>query len=199
MIKTEIFYKIMRPFVLGKFKKKYHPIVYGAENIPKKGAIVFCGNHRHVDDQYNVMLATDRVIYYMAKDEYFKGNKAWFYRAACCIPVDRSIHDETAKNEARKILNRGGALGIFPEGTRNKTFGTKNEVELLPFKYGAVSLAKKCNALIIPFGTRGEYNGEKGQLITHIGEPIDVSEMDYDSANKVLKEKIIKLMKMEDK
>ena len=131
----------------------------------------------------------------MAKDEYFKGKTAWFYKLAGCIPVDRSIKDENAKSKAMEILERGSALGIFPEGTRNKTIGTKDEVDLLPFKYGAVSLAKKTGALIIPFGISGEYTGKKGNLTTRIGKPIDVSDMDLEEANDVLRKNILKLMK----
>lgn len=198
-IKGEVGYKILRPFVKLYFKLKFHPTVYGKENIPKEGPIVVCGNHRHVHDQYNVMIVTNRVIHYMAKDEYFKGKKAWFYRMAGCIPVDRTIHDENAKSEARKILEQGGALGIFPEGTRNKTFGTKDEVVMLPFKYGAVSLAQKTNALIVPFGTTGEYTGKKGKLTTRIGKPFSVEGMDLEKANKLLRKKILDLMQKEEK
>ena len=191
----EIGYKIMKPFITFKFKHKYHPVVYGEENIPKTGAFIICGNHRHKDDQYNVMIVTKRVIHYMAKEEYFEGKQEWFYRLAGCIKVDRRVHDENAKSEALSLLKEGKCVGIFPEGTRNKTFGTKDEVELLPFKFGAVSLAKKANVPIIPFGTRGEYNGKKGQLITNIGKPIDISNMDLESANELLRNKILELMK----
>ena len=263
----EFGYKLMRPFVTMKFKSKYHPVVFGKKNIPESGGIVVCGNHRHVDDQYNFMIATKRVIHMLAKDEYFKGEKEWFYRAAGCIPVDRSIHDENAKSEAREILNNKGAIGLFPEGTRNEVTSKEEEIQkiskilnisgeevlsklknkctrttqvnllielskdhkitkdelkeyildadnallklykkkiitkeeykeslLLPFKFGAVSLAKKTNSLIIPFATVGDYNGEKEQLITRIGEPIDISSMELEDANKLLREKIIDLM-----
>jgi len=191
---SEFGYKLLKPLVITKFKLKYHPKVYGKNNIPKTGAIIMCGNHRHKDDQYNVMLATNRVIHYMAKDEYFKGKMAWFYRFVGCISVDRSIHDEKAKSEAKDVLMHGGALGIFPEGTRNKTIGTKDEVDMLPFKFGAVSLAKKTGALIVPFGTTGDYTGKKGKLTTRIGKPIDVKDMNLEDANKLLREKILELM-----
>lgn len=263
----EFGYKLMRPFVTIKFKNKYHPVVFGKENIPEKGGIVVCGNHRHVDDQYNALIATKRVVHMLAKDEYFKGKKEWFYRMAGCIPVDRSIHDENAKSEAREILNNKGAIGLFPEGTRNEVTSKEAEIDkvakilgishdevleklknkctrttqvnllidlsnshkitkdelkdyilkpdesllkllkkkiitkeeykeslLLPFKFGAVSLAKKTNSLIIPYATVGDYNGERDQLITRIGSPIDVSNMDLEDANKLLREKIIELM-----
>ena len=74
---------------------------------------------------------------------------------------------------------------------------TKSEYEeslLLPFKFGAVSLAKKENALIIPFATVGLYNKEKDQLITRIGKPLDISGMDLEEANALLRKTIIKLM-----
>lgn len=264
----EIGYKLMRPIVSWNYKRKYHPVVIGGENIPKTGPLVFCGNHRHKDDQYNVMLETKRVIHMLSKDEYFKGKSAWFYRAAGCIPVDRSIHDENAKSEARAILHSKGCIGIFPEGTRNEVTSKDEELEklvkilniskeeiiekikyksirttqvnllielknqnkitkdelkefvldadnallkllkkkiikeeeyneslLLPFKFGAVSLAKKENALIIPYATTGLYNGEKNQLITRIGKPLDVSGMELEDANKLLRQTMIKLMK----
>lgn len=196
---NELGYRILKPFVLLKFKLKYKPTVIGKENIPKSGPIILCGNHRHVDDQYNVMMVTNRVVHYMAKDEYFKGNKAWFYRLACCIPVDRTIHDKKAKSEAMKVLESGGALGIFPEGTRNKTFGTKDEVIMLPFKFGAVSLAKKANAYIVPFAITGEYTGKDGNLTTRIGKPFKVNDMNLEEANEVLRKKILTLMQKSEK
>ena len=188
-------YKLLKPFVITYYRIFFRPTVIGKENIPKRGPIILCGNHKHVHDQYNVMMVTKRVIHYMAKDEYFKGPHAWFYKLAGCISVDRTIHDEKAKRDAMSVLNEGGAVGIFPEGTRNKTLGTPEEVDLLPFKFGAVSLAKKTNALIVPFGISGDYTGKKGKLTTRIGEPFSVKDMDLDEANALLREKILKLMK----
>ena len=191
----EIGYKLLSPFVKIYFKTKFKPTIYGKENIPKSGPIILCGNHIHTHDQFNVLCVTNRVVHYMAKDEYFKGKNAWFFKLACCIPVDRTIKDENAKSKAREVLERGGALGIFPEGTRNKTFGTKDEVILLPFKFGAVSLAKKTGALIVPFGITGKYTGKDGKLTTRIGKPIDISNMELEEANELLRKNILKLMK----
>lgn len=191
-------YKILKPFVKTYFKLKFHPTVIGGENIPKKGPIILCGNHKHVHDQYNVLIVTKRVVHYMAKEEYFEGKTAWFYRLVGCIKVDRRIHDENAKSEALEVLNNGGAVGIFPEGTRNKTIGTKDEVDLLPFKFGAVSLAQKSGALIVPFGISGDYTGKKGNLTTKIGKPFSVEGKSLDEANKILRQKILKLMQKDE-
>ena len=195
----EFGYKLLKPFVITYFKLKYKPTVIGSENIPSSGAIILCGNHMHTHDQYNVMMVTKRVIHYMAKDEYFYGPFRWFYKLSGCIKVNRSIHDEDAKSEALDILNSGKALGIFPEGTRNKTIGTKDEVELLPFKYGAVSLAKKTGALIVPFAITGKYIGKDGNLTTRIGAPIDIKDLDLESANQLLRKNILDLMHKSEK
>lgn len=273
MKNNKLFYNLIKPFVSLKFIIKYHPVIIGKENIPEEGGIILCGNHRHKDDQYNVLMITKRMVRYMAKDEYFKGKMAWFYRGAGCIPVYRHTEDEKIKNEtkseAEKVLNNKEALGIFPEGTRNDVLSKQDKIEelfsivkekmsleellntisnknikytqidylkeleksniitkeelinsvlcpdeslikllsegkinkseykeslLLPFKYGAVSLASKTNALIVPFATTGEYNGKRNQLITRIGKPFSVKDMDLESANKLLREKILELM-----
>lgn len=188
-------YILLKPFFTIYYRIKYRPTVIGKENIPKKGPIILCGNHIHTHDQFNVLIVTNRVVHYMAKEEYFEGKQAWFFKLVRCIKVDRRKHDDEAKKIAIHILEKGGAVGIFPEGTRNKTIGTKDEVDLLPLKFGAVSLASKTGALIVPFGITGKYTGKKGNLTTRIGKPFSVSGMSLEEANDVLRQKIIKLMK----
>ena len=70
-------------------------------------------------DQCPAILSTKRMLHYMAKKEYFDGKFAWFFKACGCIPVNRSIHDDSAKSAAMEVLNNDFALGLFPEGTRN--------------------------------------------------------------------------------
>ena len=192
---NNIVYRILMPIYGIFYRLRYKPTIIGSENIPKKGAFIICGNHKHTRDQMNVMIVSRRVIHYMAKEEYFEGKFAWFFKLAGCIKVDRRIHDENAKSIALDYLKKGHAVGIFPEGTRNKTLGTKDEVDLLPFKYGAVSLAKKANALIVPFGISGEYTGRKGNLTCKIGKPFSVNNLELEEANKKLRKEILKLMK----
>lgn len=180
-----LFYRIFKP--LGKliFKLYYHPTIIGKENIPETGAIIVVGNHVHVMDQCGPIFSTKRVIHYMAKKEYFDGKFAWFFKACGCISVNRSIHDEEAKEKALNVLKDNDALGLFPEGTRNKT-----DAFLLPFKFGAVSMAKKTDAYLVPFSVTGEYKFRSKNLVYRIGKPFKVTNMDLEEANKRL-EKII--------
>ena len=71
-------------------------------------------------DQFNVLIITKRVVHYLAKEEYFEGRQAWFFKLVGCIKVDRRIHDEEAKSKAIEVLKSGGSIGLFPEGTRNE-------------------------------------------------------------------------------
>ena len=183
-------YKFFKPILGLVFKLYYHPTIIGKENIPKEGAIIVAGNHKHVMDQCGPILAAKRPIHYMAKKEYFDGKFAWFFKMMGCISVNRQIHDEKEKEEAMNVLTDNKALGIFPEGTRNKT-----DAFLLPFKFGCVSMAKKSDAYIVPFSVTGDYKFRSKNLVYRIGKPFKVTNMELDEANKKLEKVIGNLMK----
>lgn len=190
MNKMPFLYRIGR-FILGPFFKWYYnPTIIGKENIPKEGAILIVGNHKHLYDQCLSIISTKRFIKYMAKREYFDNKKTrWFFKSVGCISVDRSVHDGKAKGEAIETLKNGGAIGLFPEGTRNKT-----KEFLLPFKYGAVSMAKKTDAYLVPFGITGDYVFKSKNLVIKYGKPFKVTDMKLDEANNLLYETVKKLM-----
>lgn len=189
--KGEIGYSLLTPIMRVLFKLYYNPKIINKEVIPKEGPILIVGNHKHIYDQCLTIMATKRVIHYMAKKEYFDGKMAWFFKLVGCISVDRSIKDHNATDKALEVLNSGGAIGLFPEGTRNKT---KN-VFLLPFKFGTVSMAKKTNATIIPFGLTGDYKFRSKNLTIRYGTPFKVGDMDLEDANKKLYEEVERLMR----
>ncbi len=183
-------YKLLKPILSPIFRLYYNPKIIGKENIPKEGAIIIVGNHKHVLDQCGPILATRRVIHYMAKKEYFDDKKlSWFFKGTGCISVNRQIHDDTAKELAMNVLYDGDALGLFPEGTRNKT-----DKFLLPFKYGAVSMAKKTDAYLIPFGVTGDYKFRSKNLVYRFGKPFKVTNMSLEDANNRLYNAIGNLM-----
>lgn len=183
-------YKFFKPLLGLIYRIYYNPKIIGKENIPKEGAIIVAGNHKHVMDQCGPILATKRPIHYMAKKEYFDGKTAWFFKMMGCISVNRAIHDDEAKAKALAVLDDGKALGIFPEGTRNKT-----DAFLLPFKFGCVSMAKKKDAYIVPFSVTGDYKFRSKNLVYRIGKPFKVTNMDLAEANKKLERTIGNLMK----
>ena len=189
--KMPFLYRVGRFLLTPLFKFYYKPTVIGKENIPSNGSVVIAGNHKHLYDQFLTVISTKRFVTYMAKREYFDSKKTkWFFKGTGCISVDRSIHDENAKASAIDVLDSGNALGIFPEGTRNKT-----DAFLLPFKFGAVSMAKKTDSYILPFGITGDYKFRSNNLTIRYGKPFKVGNMNLVDANEKLYREVEKLMK----
>lgn len=186
--KGNILYKICKIIYTVLLKILFIPKVYGKENVPNEGALIFAGNHRHAFDPVVVMSSTKRRVHYMAKEEIFKGLHGILFEKIGLIKVYRKKSNPTAVIESENILKNGGTIGIFPEGTRNRT---KNE--LLKFRHGAVRLAEKTNTPIIPFAIRGKYKLFRRKIEIEFGRPIDVSNMEVEEANSYLEQEVLKL------
>ena len=183
-------YKFFKIILTPLYKIYYNPKIYNKEYLNIDGPIIIAGNHKHVMDQCNVIISTKRVITFMAKKEYFNSLKTrWFFKMVGCIPVDRTKKDESATEKALEILKNKKALGIFPEGTRNKT-----EEKLLPFKYGTVSMALKTNATIIPYAITGDYKFRSKNLRVKFGQPFKINGMTLNEANEKLYNTILKII-----
>lgn len=143
----KIFYQVLRPITNIITDIVYRPQIYNKELIPKKGAIILAGNHLTDMDQLIVIKSTKRSVRFLTKKDLYKGILGKVLEWYDTIPVDRDNKD---KNESMRIseeaLRKGHAINIFPEGKRNKT-----EEILLPFKFGAVSLAQKTRLLYSSF------------------------------------------------
>ena len=126
----------------------------------------------------------------MAKETLFKGFHGFLFNQIGLIKVYRTKNNPEAIESAVNLLNDGGTLGIFPEGTRNRT----NE-ELLRFKHGAVTIAKKSNSKIVPFAIKGEYKLFSNKLIIEFGKPIDVSNMELEEANDYIRNEVLNLLR----
>lgn len=189
-----IFYYIVKIVLTPLCILIYRPTIINRHNVPKKGGVIIVGNHTNNLDAFLMIMGPRRTMHTLAKKELFKtwiGNL--FFRGMGCIPVDRSIHDEKCKSEAIDILKEGKAVGIFPEGTVNKTKGTKEEVELLPFKYGAVSFAKKAGVPIVPFAITGDYKPFRKSITIEFGDAYYLESDNLDIENDRLREKVLEL------
>ena len=118
--------------------------VEGTENVPPEGGLVVAANHRSYLDPPLLGTWFPRTIHYMAKQELFKiPVLGWIIDHVHAFPVDREKADLAAVRRALKILNAGGVVGIFPEGTRNLT----GDVQA---KGGAVLLAATAKVPLVP-------------------------------------------------
>ena len=166
----------------------FRPKIVGREKIPKDGGVILAGNHRHIFDPCMPILSTKRPVHYVAKKELFNSPIGWFFKVVGCIPVDRGHDNTDSKEAALEVLREGEVLGIFPEGTRNKSLNG-----LLPFKYGAVSMSNKSGALIVPFAITGKYRLFNNKLTVRFGEGFVASD-DLKRANKRLVSEIEELI-----
>lgn len=140
--------------------------VTGAEHVPRRGAVLLCGNHRSVWDPMLVGALVLRRSWYIAKDELFRYPLlAPILRLVGAYPVRRHAADRAALKRSLEVLGAGGSLVLFPEGTRSKSG------RLGPVEPGAALLALRTGAPVVPVGIRGAYGFRSG-LEVHFGEPI---------------------------
>lgn len=144
--------------------------INGKENIPEDGPIIVAGNHVHAFDSVILLVNTKRKINYMAKVELFRH---WGMRILekpfGLIRVNRNQKDIDSMKKAIKVLKNNGAIGIFPEGTRN---GMAKNIEIRP---GVAYLTLKGNAKVIPVGIKGTFK-LFSKVVYNIGEPLDFGE-----------------------
>ena len=187
--KGNVLYNILKVIYAILLKILFNPKVYGVENIPLEEGLILAGNHKCFIDPVIVMNSTKRRVYFMAKAEAFKGPLGLILKGIGLIKVDRSKNNPMAVIEAEKILKERNVVGIFPEGTRNKS-----NKPILKFRYGAVSIAKRANVKVVPFAIRGKYRIFRNNLQIEFGKPIEVVNLEIEEANKLLENEVIKLL-----
>lgn len=170
-----LFYKIIRPIITLFFPLLFKPKIIGKENIPNTGAVVLAGNHTHIFDCLLLISSTKRCIHFLAKKELWSGIKKIIFANLGLIPVDRKKKDHKSLEEAEKYLNNEKVIGIFPEGTTEKEKG-----KMLPFKMGAIKMAKDTNTKIVPFAIKGDYKLFSKTLSITFGKPIEVRNEDLE-------------------
>ena len=150
--------KRVAPRLVVSIFKMLHRIILrwsisGRENVPQTGPLLVIANHVNLTDPLLLAGSFPRWVIYMAKEQLFRDPVLGaFMRSAGSIPVAREgpvQHRRNALRQAENVLNEGHVLGVFPEGTRDRT-GV-----LLEGKPGAASLAIHTGAPIIPVAFAG--------------------------------------------
>jgi 1-acyl-sn-glycerol-3-phosphate acyltransferase len=95
---------------------------YGAERVPATGGLVVAANHFSWIDPPALGAASPRTLYFMAKVEvYGIPGLGQLMRTFGAFPVRRGESDREAVRTMREIVREGGALGMFAEGTRQRS------------------------------------------------------------------------------
>lgn len=123
------------------FPTKYE----GTENIPKNHGFLLCSNHRSLLDPLIIGVPIPQQMRFMAKDSLFRNRFfSWLITRLGAFPIKRGSADTKAVDTSMEILQEGGVLVVFPEGTRSKTD------ELLPHKAGAALIASRSGGDVLP-------------------------------------------------
>jgi 1-acyl-sn-glycerol-3-phosphate acyltransferase len=144
---------ILQPF----FHLYFRMSRIGREHVPESGPVIVAANHRSFLDPFVIGTMTRRPVYYMAKKELFKHRLiGWFLHSLGAFPINRGAADEDAMDTARKILERGGVVVVFPEGTRTRPGG------LATPKRGVGRLALESGAPVVPMAVLGTEDVRRG-------------------------------------
>ncbi|QQO11415.1 1-acyl-sn-glycerol-3-phosphate acyltransferase [Breznakiella homolactica] len=129
--------------------------IVGQENIPKKTGICFVSNHVGYFDIVLSLASFGRPFGFIAKRElmFIPFLNIWVWLLGGYF-IDRKNLRKALRtiNAGIERIKNGGAMVIFPEGTRSKGRG------LLPFRSGSLKLATQARAPIVPVAITGSYD-----------------------------------------
>jgi 1-acyl-sn-glycerol-3-phosphate acyltransferase len=158
-------YPIVRNAFRVAFVTAWRLRILGEEHVPRTGPLIVAANHVSNLDPPVLGAAIPRPIYYMAKAELFRipvlGPLIGQLRA---FPVDRAKGDVSAIRRAVEVLKMGAAVGIFPEGGRNREGHNR-------IHSGVALLASLTGAPVLPVyidGTKGRFS----RITVVFGEPM---------------------------
>lgn len=159
------------------FHSLYRIRTIGADLVPAEGPVVLVANHTGLLDGPFVFTVAPRPSHFLVKQQIFHGPLGWLFIRVGQIPVDRSIGDRRALLAARTVLERGGAVGVFPEGTRGRG-------DVAQVHQGATWLVLQSGARVVPvacLGTRatgagrGSWPRLRSPLVAVFGEPFELT------------------------
>jgi 1-acyl-sn-glycerol-3-phosphate acyltransferase len=156
------YYLLARIFLQPFFLIYFGLVRQNRENAKIKGATIVAANHRSFLDPFVIgaCLPWGKPMNYVAKVELFEKRwQGYFLSRLGAFPIRRGEADEKAIATAELVLERGGAICIFPEGTRIRTgsLGTP--------KRGVGRLAMRSGAPVLPVAVTGTEHVRRGWKI----------------------------------
>jgi len=142
--------------------------IEGAQHVPATGPVLLASNHSGILDGPLVFFVSPRPASLLTKSEAFVG--IWARAAGWLelIPVHRGQADRAALQAGLAHLAAGGALGVFPEGTR----GTGSLEQVAD---GLAYLALRSGAVVVPLAVHGTSAAlPPGRTVPRLRTPVRV-------------------------
>lgn len=164
-------------------------VVHGLDRLPRGASIVMANHSSNLDPPVLIPLLPGRVIIYLKASLMRIPVLGYAMRLAGFIPVVRNGSVEGARATsaaARRELERGSCLVLFPEGTRSR------DGSLLPFKKGPFFLAMESGGPVVPVSivgatrllSKGSVRLKSGTISVTFHAPLDPT--DYSEKEELM-------------
>ncbi len=191
-----IYWNVGRANFIRIFKYLWKYPIVGKNNFPNTGGAMVISNHQSELDPWLVGSAVHKKVQWLSKREnfdipIFKS----IIKPFGTIPIKRGRRDTEALDKVKAVLENGGCVGMFPEGTRSP------DGELAPFHSGAAKLCLEVGVPYVPCAIFGAFKvfpkhaslnkikARDGSIIKIvIGKPVYIDpsmELNYENIQKV--------------
>ncbi len=160
-------YDVAKGLLIPIFRALWRIRGRGIENVPRSGPLIVACNHLSYLDPPALGVMCPRRLSYMAKAELFRiPVLGAVIRSVGAYPVDRVGSASGAIKRSVALLRAGGAVGIFPEGTRNLTGAAQ-------VREGVALLASLARAPVVPACVSGsDRAGRLHRISVIFGKPL---------------------------
>jgi 1-acyl-sn-glycerol-3-phosphate acyltransferase len=158
------------------FHSVYRSTTLDAWRVPTEGPVLLASNHTSFLDGPLVFGLAPRPVHFLVKTEMFHGLTGWFLDRFGQIPVDRSGVDRAALHSALEVLRAGGAVGVFPEGSRGlgDVASVHEGITWLAMHSGAPVVPVACLGTRAPDDRAGRPPRPLQRVAVAFGEPMEL-------------------------
>jgi len=178
---NDVCYFFIKYMFAAVFRPLFRIRVFGKENIPKKGPLLYLSNHQSFFDPiFCQVTCLRRSLYYVARDTLFKnGLVDKVLRFVHARPIKRGRADLASMRSIMNLLKRDKAVCLFPEGTRT------SDGRIAKVKPGFGLLARRTGANVLPAVIEGAYEcwprhqkrPKLGKVAVIYGRPISAEQI----------------------
>lgn len=137
----------------GLFSLTCRTRLFGREHLPPREAVLLACNHQSFLDPPLVGSLAVRPLHFMARDSLFRvPGLSSLIRLYNAFPVKSDTTDLSSFKTSMRILRHGGALLVFPEGTRS------HDGRVGDCQPGIIHLARRANVPILPVAIEGAFD-----------------------------------------